>query len=220
MLSVMRAIPRTARLVAPATLAILVLALGSHARADIYRWVDGEGVIHFTSKKEDPAAKLFLRGNRSNRGVAFAPAAIGDPDRFSKFDLWIRQAAAAYQLPEALLRAVIKVESNYEPRATSPAGARGLMQLMPDTATAMQVRSIDDPRENIFGGARFLRILANAFAGDLRKTIAGYNAGEGAVRRYGGIPPFPETQAYVERVGMFYRRYRSIPDVTEASREP
>ena len=88
------------------------------------------------------------------------------------------------------------------------------------TAAAMQVRSIDDPRENIFGGARFLRILANAFAGDLRKTIAGYNAGEGAVRRYNGIPPYEETQAYVERVSLFYRRYRSIPDAAEASREP
>jgi soluble lytic murein transglycosylase-like protein len=207
---------------APPTLllAASMVVVGGSARADIYRWVDGEGVIHFTSKKEDPAAKLFLRGNRSNRGRDFAPATSADPDRFTRYDLWIRQAAAAYQLPEALLRAVIKVESNYEPRATSPAGARGLMQLMPDTASAMQVRTIDDPRENIFGGARFLRILANAISGDLRKTIAGYNAGEGAVRRYGGIPPYAETQAYVERVAMFYRRYRSIPDAAEASREP
>jgi soluble lytic murein transglycosylase-like protein len=205
------------------SLALLVLTVGASAtvRADIYRWVDQEGVIHFTSKKEDPAAKLFLRGNRSNRGRDFAPAApSADPTRYTRYDAWIRQAASAYQLPEALLRAVIKVESNYEPKALSPAGARGLMQLMPDTAAAMQVRSIDDPRENIFGGARFLRILANAFAGDLRKTIAGYNAGEGAVRRYNGIPPYEETQAYVERVAMFYRRYRSIPDAAEASREP
>jgi soluble lytic murein transglycosylase-like protein len=209
-----------ARCPQPAVFAALTVALGGGVRADIYRWVDGEGVIHFTSKKEDPAAKLFLRGNRSNRGREFAPATASDPERFTKYDLWIRQAASAYQLPEALLRAVIKVESNYEPKALSPAGARGLMQLMPDTAAAMQVRSIDDPRENIFGGARFLRILANAFSGDLRKTIAGYNAGEGAVRRYGGIPPYAETQAYVERVAMFYRRYRAIPDVVEASREP
>ncbi len=205
------------------SLALLVLTVGTSAtvRADIYRWVDQEGVIHFTSKKEDPAAKLFLRGNRSNRGRDFAPSApSADPTRYTRYDVWIRQAASAYQLPEALLRAVIKVESNYEPKALSHAGARGLMQLMPDTAAAMQVRSIDDPRENIFGGARFLRILANAFAGDLRKTIAGYNAGEGAVRRYNGIPPYEETQAYVERVAMFYRRYRSMPDAAEASREP
>ena len=197
--------------------------VGTHAHADIYRWVDADGVVHFTSKKEDPAARLFLRGNRSNRGRDFpstTPTAPADMDRFHRFDLWIRQAAVAYQLPEALLRAVIKVESNYEPRAQSPAGARGLMQLMPDTAAAMQVRSIGDPRENIFGGARFLRILANAFSGDLRLTIAGYNAGEAAVHRYKGVPPYAETQAYVDRVGMFYRRYRAIPDVVEASREP
>ena len=204
----------------PVALVACATLVGTHARADIYRWVDPDGVIHFTSKKEDPAARLFLRGNRSNRGRDFAPTAPTDPDRYHRFDLWISQAASAYQLPEALLRAVIKVESNYEPKALSPAGARGLMQLMPDTAAAMQVRAINDPRENIFGGARFLRILANAFSGDLRLTIAGYNAGEAAVHRYKGVPPFAETQAYVERVGMFYRRYRAIADVAEASREP
>ncbi len=203
-----------------ASLLVAAALAATEARADIFRWVDAEGVIHFTSKKEDPAARLFLRGNRSTRGRETGATASADPERYTRFDLWIRQAASAYQLPEALLRAVIKVESNYEPKALSPAGARGLMQLMPDTASAMQVRSIDDPRENIFGGARFLRILANAFAGDLRKTLAGYNAGEGAVHRYGGIPPYAETRAYVDRVALFYRRYRAIEDVTEASREP
>ncbi len=211
------------RVASVVALVAATLTVCSHSSADIYRWVDADGVVHFTSKKEDPAARLFLRGNRSNHGREYAStgaAAVGDPDRFRRFDLWIRQAASAYQLPEALLRAVIKVESNYEPTALSPAGARGLMQLMPDTAAAMQVRAINDPRENIFGGARFLRILANAFSGDLRLTIAGYNAGEAAVHRYKGIPPYAETQAYVERVATFYRRYRAMADASEASREP
>jgi soluble lytic murein transglycosylase-like protein len=81
----------------------------------------------------------------------------------------------------------------------------------------MQVRDIDDPRENIFGGTRLLRILANEFNGDLELTIAAYNAGDGAVMRFGGIPPFAETRDYVVNVTRFYRRYRAQPDPTEAS---
>jgi soluble lytic murein transglycosylase-like protein len=88
---------------------------------------------------------------------------------------------------------------------------------MPDTADRLQVRDINDPRENIFGGVRFLRILANSFNGDLELTVAGYNAGEDAVMRAGGIPAIPETRDYVVKVTRFYRRYRTIPDVVEAS---
>jgi soluble lytic murein transglycosylase-like protein len=89
----------------------------------------------------------------------------GSVDRFTRYDMWIRQAATLYQIPEELVRAVIKAESDYDPRALSPVGATGLMQLMPETAMRMQVRDIQDPRENIFGGVRFLRVLANAFNG-------------------------------------------------------
>jgi soluble lytic murein transglycosylase-like protein len=91
------------------------------------------------------------------------------------------------------------------------------MQLMPETAERMQVRDIDDPRENIFGGVRLLRILANEFNGDLELTVAAYNAGDGAVMRFGGIPPFQQTRDYVVSVTKFYRRYRTIPDLIEAS---
>jgi soluble lytic murein transglycosylase-like protein len=91
------------------------------------------------------------------------------------------------------------------------------MQLMPDTASLMQVRDMDDPRENIFGGVRLLRVLANEFNGDLDLTIAAYNAGDGAVIRFGGIPPFAQTRDYVVNVTKFYRRYRSIADITVAS---
>jgi len=115
------------------------------------------------------------------------------------------------------VRAVIKVESDYDPRAVSYAGARGLMQLMPETAERMQVKDINDPRENIFGGVRYLRVLANMFNGDLDLTVAGYNAGEGAVIQYGGIPPYAQTRDYVVKVTKYYRRYRTIPDVVEAS---
>jgi soluble lytic murein transglycosylase-like protein len=106
------------------------------------------------------------------------------------------------------VRAVIKVESNFDPRAISHANARGLMQLIPGTADRMMVRDVFDPRENIFGGTRYLRVLANLFNGDLELTLASYNAGEGAVMRHGGIPPYAETRDYVERVLGYYRVYR------------
>ncbi|MEO6418797.1 MAG: lytic transglycosylase domain-containing protein, partial [Polyangiaceae bacterium] len=109
------------------------------------------------------------------------------------------------------------VESDYDPRAVSVSGARGLMQLMPDTAERLQVRDINDPHDNIFGGVRFLRILANSFNGDLDLTVAAYNAGEDAVMRYGGIPPYVQTKNYVVKVTGFYRRYRTMPDLVEAS---
>jgi len=116
-----------------------------------------------------------------------------------------------------LIRAVILEESNYDPRAVSGAGAQGLMQLIPETAMRMQIRDAFDPRENIFGGTRYLRVLANMFNGDLALTIAGYNAGEAAVVRFAGIPPFEETQNYVVRVESNYRRYRTMGDPALAS---
>jgi soluble lytic murein transglycosylase-like protein len=204
-------------------LAAFLVVEPSGARADIYQWVDADGVVHFTNKTStDPRAKLYLKAATP---AAAQPAGPGaplwtpqrDPSRYTRFDEWIRQAAALYQLPEQLVRAVIKVESDYEPRAVSSAGARGLMQLMPDTADRLQVKDINDPRENIFGGVRYLRILANTFNGDLELTVAAYNAGEESVMKYGGIPPYAETRNYVVKVTKFYRRYRMIADPAEAS---
>jgi soluble lytic murein transglycosylase-like protein len=197
----------------------------SIAAADIYQWTDAEGVVHFTNRSAtNPAAKVYIKGssapaatNAVRPGVTpFAPQ-DRDPARYARYDEYIRQAAALYQIPEPLVRAVIKVESDYDARSVSYAGARGLMQLMPETADRMQVRDIFDPRENIFGGVRYLRVLANMFNGDLELTIAGYNAGEGAVVQYGGIPPYAQTKDYVVKVTQYYRRYRTIPDVLEAS---
>jgi soluble lytic murein transglycosylase-like protein len=130
------------------------------------------------------------------------------PERFARYDQHIREAAALYQIPVELVRAVIKVESDFDPRAVSPANARGLMQMIPETAERMMVQDSFDPRQNIFGGTRYLRVLANLFNGDIQLTLAGYNAGEGAVMRYGGIPPYAETQDYVARVLNYYRTYR------------
>ena len=202
----------------------LALALPGQASADIYQYVDADGVVHFTTTKSAPQAKLYLKSEGKTTGVrpgvTPSPPQDRDPARFSRFDEHIRQAATLYQIPAELVRAVIKVESDYDPRAVSTAGARGLMQLMPDTAAGLQVRDINDPRENIFGGVRYLRILANMFNGDLELTVAAYNAGENAVIQHRGIPPYAQTKDYVVKVTKFYRRYRTIVDVTEASIAP
>jgi soluble lytic murein transglycosylase-like protein len=200
------------------------LVLPTHAHADIFQYTDKEGVIHFSnSKPRDNKYRVYSQGSAGPRRISVAsgvvPVAPTDrnPSRYTRYDEWIRQAASLYQIPEQLVRAVIKCESDYDPRAVSPSGARGLMQLMPDTAGRMQVKDIDDPRENIFGGVRYLRILANLFNGDLSLTIAAYNAGDGAVMRAGGIPPFQQTREYVTLVTRFYQRYRSHANVLEAS---
>lgn len=202
------------------TAAVAVLA-PHDAAADIYSYTDKDGVIHFSNRpKGDGKFKLYLKTPaRPAPPKTGAPVMPSDrsPERYTRYSEWIRQAATLYQIPEQLVRAVIKCESDYDPRALSPVGAIGLMQLMPETALRMQVRDPWDPRENIFGGTRYLRVLANMFNGDLELTIAGYNAGEGAVSRYGGIPPYAETQAYVVNVVSYYRRYRANPDLLAAS---
>lgn len=194
------------------------------ASADIYQHVDADGVVHFSNTKSS-GAKLYLKSTSPQAAAAgvprpgvvpFAPQ-DRDPGRYTRYDEHIRQASALYQIPEQLVRAVIKVESDYDARAVSYAGARGLMQLMPDTAHGLGVKDINDPRENIFGGVRYLRVLANLFNGDLDLTIAAYNAGEGAVMQHRGIPPYAQTRDYVVKVTHYYRRYRTIPDPVEAS---
>jgi soluble lytic murein transglycosylase-like protein len=134
------------------------------------------------------------------RGILLAPTAYRDH---------VRDAAAKYQLSEELLLAVMAIESGYRPDAVSVKGAKGLMQLMPDTASDMYVRDVWSPRENIEGGARYLRILANQYGGNLEKTLAAYNAGPEAVKRAGGIPRFQETQDYVRRVLALYEKLKN-----------
>jgi soluble lytic murein transglycosylase-like protein len=218
---------RSCRLVRLVFRSLILVALSTAAvgHADIYTYTDGDGTVHFTnSPKGDKRYRVYIRGNgwhRSTPAPGVVPFAPSDRDlaRFTRYDEWIHQAAALYQIPEQLVRAVIRCESDYDPRAVSVSGARGLMQLMPETAVLMQVRDVEDPRENIFGGVRLLRVLANEFNGDLELTIAAYNAGDTAVIRFGGIPPYSETRDYVVNVTRFYRRYRSIVDATEASLE-
>jgi soluble lytic murein transglycosylase-like protein len=196
-----------------------LLLLASSSFADIYSYVDRDGTVHFTNVPGgDSRYRLYMRSRDGGRrrGMAVTPGDTS-PERFNRYNEAIREAATLYQIPEELVRAVIKVESDYDPRAVSRVGAQGLMQLMPETAQRMQVRDIMDPRENVLGGVRYLRVLANMFNGNLQLTLAGYNAGENAVVKHGGIPPFDETEDYVVKVLAYYRRYRETRDVVVAS---
>jgi len=183
--------------------ALAVSSLAATGHAEIYKQVGADGVISF-SNRPSPGSKVVATEHKT---AVFMPS-DDSPERFSRYDEYIRQAATLYQIPEELVRAVIRVESDFDPRAVSPANARGLMQLIPETAGRMLVTDSFDPRQNIFGGVRYLRVLANLFNGDIELTIAAYNAGEGAVMRYGGIPPYPETVDYVAKVLSNYRQYR------------
>ncbi len=206
-------------------LALATVFVAGSAGADIYQYTDADGVVHFAnSPPAGGGAKVVVKGSGGSPGGRplgpIVPPQDRDPARFTRYDEWIRQAATLYQIPEALVRAVIKVESDYDPRAVSSSGARGLMQLMPETAERMQVKDSHDPRENIFGGVRLLRILANSFNGDLQLTVAAYNAGPDAVMKFGGIPPYQQTRDYVVKVVGYYKRYRTTADPVEASVGP
>ena len=196
--------------------AILALLLAPAARAgDIYSYVDADGVAHFTNAPTDPR---FRKVNRARGGASLYSAdaqvrATTLPQRNAAFDRWrekVKDAAARYNLPEALVLAVMAVESNFDHRAVSEKGAMGLMQLMPGTAAEMFVSDAWDPDQNIEGGARYLRVLANQYRGDMVLTVAAYNAGPDAVRRAGdAVPNIPETQAYVRRVVALYQAFKA-----------
>jgi len=154
-------------------------------------------VKHFGSRGTQARAGSGSSSTAEVRAILLAPTAYREH---------VRRAADKYQLAEELLHAVMAVESGFRPTALSEKGAMGLMQLMPATARDMYVRDVWSPEENIEGGARYLRTLANQYDGDLVKTLAAYNAGPGAVDRHKGIPPYKETQDYVQRVIGQYRK--------------
>ncbi len=197
-------------------LAGLIVAVSPRASAaDVYSYVDGDGVLHFSNAPTDPR---YRKVNRTSGGTGvYRPppqARIRPiPSGATPLERWrehIRLAADRYRLPEALLLAVMAVESNFDHQALSEKGASGLMQLMPTTAKEMFVSDVWDPAQNIEGGARYLRILANQYGGDMVRTLAAYNAGPDAVRRAGGaVPDIPETQEYVRRVVALYQAFKA-----------
>ena len=182
-------------------LVLMLLFYAPEALADIYKYTDPSGVIYFTNRRR-PGKKwrrVIKSGSQRSRREPGA-ARRGDPARYKRYDKHILDAAALYHIPVSLIQAVITVESDYKPRVISRAGAKGMMQLMPSVAKGMGVTNPFDPRQNIFGGTRLLRILANRFDGDLVLCLAAYHAGSGAVKKYGGIPPYQTTQQYVRMV--------------------
>jgi soluble lytic murein transglycosylase-like protein len=192
-----------------------LLSAGRTSAAEVYSYVDDDGVLHFSNA---PTDKRFRKVNRGSGGTGVyrpAPQARARPlpetrRSLDAYRTHIREAAEKYRLPEALLLAVMAVESNFDHQALSEKGAMGLMQLMPGTARDMYVSDAWDPVQNIEGGARYLRILANQYNGDMVQTLAAYNAGPEAVRRAGGaVPRIPETQEYVRKVVALYQTYKA-----------
>lgn len=194
------------------------------ADADVYGFVDESGATHLAREKLDERYKLFLKGEvgpqfnlLSELKALPEPGRVEDPGLFKrlqatpnflKFETLVLKEARRQQLEPALVKAVIAVESGYDPAAISPRGATGLMQLIPDTAARYGVREIADPQDNVRGGTRYLRDLLDMFDGNLTLALAGFNAGEGAVRRYRNtVPPYPETQSYVKLVMQFYEYF-------------
>jgi soluble lytic murein transglycosylase-like protein len=171
--------------------------------ADIYKLIDENGVIHFSNVPTTQGNwKLVIKEKRVHFNLG---------KNFNRFDPLIWKAAQKYNVDYALVKAVIKAESNFDPRAISRVGAKGLMQLMPETADFLKVSDSFHPEDNIDGGVRYLRYLLNLFNGNLPLSLAAYNAGEKAVYRYNGIPPYRETQTYVKRVQQYFREFSSEP---------
>jgi soluble lytic murein transglycosylase-like protein len=184
-----------------AFLFIFTAVAAGPALADIYKHVDNEGVLHLTNVPSDPNVKYVMI--MKEKRILFQPNLD-----VKKYDSIISRAADKFKLDSALIKAIIKAESNFNHKAVSPVGAQGLMQLMPKTASALSVDDSFHPEKNIEGGARYLRYLLNVYKGDLNLALAAYNAGEKAVAKYHyTIPPYRETQNYVKRVLSFYRSY-------------
>jgi soluble lytic murein transglycosylase len=180
--------------------------------AEIYSYVDKDGVMHFTNvptSNKYSSRKYRYVGNELS-GIRY----IRMPASFTKFDSKkyddiIKKASRMHGIRYELLKAIIHAESSFNPNAVSPAGALGLMQLMPENIERFNVNDPFDPHENIMAGTKFFRQLLDKYDSDLKLTLAAYNAGPGAVDQYQGIPPYAETKDYVSRVLNYYNNYKN-----------
>ena len=179
------------------TLSGYLLISASTAQAEIYQYIDAKGTISLTNVPSDVRyRRIDIHPNRLHPKIS---------ER--ELEPMIRRFSRQHQLHPALIRAVIKAESNFDPLAVSRAGAIGLMQLMPQTAVRLEVRDLYDPEDNISGGTKYLRQLLDRFRGNLPLALAAYNAGEHVVDRYGALPPIRETRQYVRKVLRYYRTF-------------
>jgi len=196
-----------------------LLLVCSVCKAEIYKYVDNDGVIHFTNMPTQPKFKKVTslpalsvipsRGKAAYVNAARSLISTGACNFLNQntYDPQIKLSCQRYGMDYNLVRAVIKAESAFDPQAVSPKGAMGLMQLMPDTSKDLGVMNPLDPLQNIDGGVRYLRFLLDRFNNNITHALAAYNAGPESVQKYGGIPPYDETQVYVQRVLDFYLRY-------------
>jgi soluble lytic murein transglycosylase len=178
---------------------LLLVASPDPAFAQIFTFTDENGVVHFTNRPRDARYRRIDEPEATGKKARKAPVHWG-------YDGLIGSTAARHDVQPALVKAVIAAESNFDPEAVSHKGAQGLMQLMPATAAALGVEDPLYPPDNVHGGTLYLRRMIDRY-GDLERALAAYNAGPRAVDRYGGIPPYQETQAYVRRVLAYYRSY-------------
>jgi soluble lytic murein transglycosylase-like protein len=179
----------------------LACCLPGPCRADIYRYIDSEGIVHYTNTPTASGFKLYIREKTVGIKV----------DSVSKtYDAIIRKAQIKYGIAFSLIKAVIHAESGFNPRAVSKKGAKGLMQIMPDNYRALSVSDPFDPSQNIMGGTRYLKQLLNRYDAKLPLALAAYNAGPTVVDLYLRIPPYTETQNYVQKVMTLYNRYKNI----------
>jgi soluble lytic murein transglycosylase-like protein len=185
---------------------IIIMLLGlcpyrSAADADIYKWIDRNGVTHFTNVPNHTGYRLIIRSR-----TELIRRLGGDEKRYEAL---IASLCKKYKVDAALVKAVIKAESDFDPNAVSKKGAQGLMQLMPGTARDLQVADAFDPQDNLEGGISYLRRLLDMFQGDLKLAVAAYNAGENAVIGNNfRVPPYPETQDYVTKVFNYLQQYQ------------
>jgi len=183
--------------------------LADSSSAGIYRYEDENGVIHFSNCPRDPKFKLYIRESKDDVGSepGESPPSLSVIDS-KNFDYLISELAKKHGVDFALIKAMIRAESGFNPNAISKKGAKGLMQLMPQTAVRMNVSNVFNPKENIEGGVRYFKYLLSLFNNDLRLSLAAYNAGENIVSQLGTIPPYRETVDYVRKVLSFYQSYR------------
>ena len=182
------------------------------AAADIFRYVDRNGDVHYTNVPNDSRYKVHRRVDTRNPVTETLATEIRHygPGVRKRYQKDIESAASRHNVDPALIHAVISAESGYNPFARSRAGAAGLMQLMPETARRFGASNRLDPTENIQAGTRYLRMLLDLFNNDLELVLAAYNAGENAVIRAGRrVPPYEETMTYVPRVLRYYKTYRT-----------
>ena len=178
---------------------VATLLVPAAASAQIYAWRDANGTLVLSDRELNTPTKIYeVEGAPSYRTTTADDRAATAP----RFDDFVLAHAQRHSLRPELVRAVIQVESGYNPMATSPKGAMGLMQLMPATARALGVRNPYDPEDNIRGGTRYLRLLLDKYNGNEQLALAAYNAGAGAVDRYGNVPPYRETRDYVRKVAL------------------